>query len=120
MHRLGLIEADEGGGGRNMIAATDWFDRAASYGVVDSMFNLGYLYDPSSEGNPMPVERRDPEQSYAWYARAAARGDEPARDAMAAVAQQLDAETVARIDAETAAWTPIVLPAAANDGLTVN
>ncbi|MEM6650431.1 MAG: hypothetical protein AAF603_09300, partial [Pseudomonadota bacterium] len=73
MHRLGTLAIEES----DFSLSLEWFERAANYGVIDSMYNLGLLYDPNAEF--LPPDMHNVEQSYLWYELAAQKGDMEAR-----------------------------------------
>ena len=70
-----------------------WFRKAAEFGVGDSQYNLAILY-----ARGLGVQK-DFEQSYIWFALAAAHGDEDAAKKRDEVAAHLDAKQLA--DAKT-------------------
>ncbi|MGV6819975.1 MAG: hypothetical protein ACWA5T_05695 [Parvularcula sp.] len=118
MHRLGSLAVQPPNGEpANYDQALDWFARAANYGVVDSMYNLGFLYDPSSD--ILPADMRDAARAYRYYMLAAHQGDEQAQLDGVVVASTLSPDTVESIDAEIDQWTPLPNDPRVNDGLDI-
>ncbi|MCB1516211.1 MAG: SEL1-like repeat protein [Hyphomicrobiaceae bacterium] len=100
MHNLAALNASGGLGDQDFKKAAYWFERAAALGLTDSQFNLGML---NARGLGVA---QDLPTSYKWFSIAAAAGDQDALQAKSDVARSLDADTVARLDAEVANWAP--------------
>jgi localization factor PodJL len=108
MHNLAALYASGQLGTQQFDVAAQWFEQAASRGLNDSQFNLGMLY-----ARGLGVTQ-DFEQSFKWFSIAAMNGDQGAATARDDIARNLDAETVARLTQEIAAWRPVSLDLAAN------
>ena len=108
MHNLAVLVAD-GDGKPDYSAAAKWFRRAAEYGVRDSQYNLAILY-ARGMGGP-----QDLTQAYAWFAAAAAQGDEDAGRKREEIGGRLDAATLARAKAMASAFRPRMVDPAVNE-----
>ncbi|MCB9993074.1 MAG: SEL1-like repeat protein [Hyphomicrobiaceae bacterium] len=100
MHNLAAMNASGALGEQDFQKAAYWFERAAALGLTDSQFNLGML---NARGLGVA---QDLSTSYKWFSIAAAAGDQDALQAKTDIARSLDADTVARLDAEVANWAP--------------
>lgn len=85
-----------------------WFAKAAEFGVLDSQFNLGVLYQEGSG-----VER-NLEESYFWFSVAANQGDKMAAARAKAVANELSPAQLDAIRTRVNAFTPKPINEAAN------
>jgi localization factor PodJL len=88
MHNLAVIYAEGAGGRPDYKAATQWFRKAATYGIADSQYNLAILY---ARGIGVEVNLAE---SYKWFAIASARGDGDAARKRDEVAARLDPQTL--------------------------
>ena len=86
MHNLAVLYAEGIDGKPDYKAASEWFRKAASYGVTDSQYNLAILY---ARGIGVAVNLAE---SYKWFALAAANGDNDAAKKRDEVAARLDAQ----------------------------
>ncbi|WP_306259709.1 hypothetical protein [Pararhizobium sp. IMCC21322] len=100
MYNLGVLHAQGTLGEPNFTEASKWFRMAANAGVKDSQFNLAILY-----ARGMGVAT-DLEKAYFWFAVAAKDGDPDAKAKRDALAQDLEADIVAKIDGTVANWGP--------------
>lgn len=89
MHNLAVLFAGGAEGKPDYAAAAPWLRKAAELGVRDSQFNLAVLY-----ARGLGVER-NMEQSYVWFAAAAAQGDDEAAKKRDEVAARLNAKALA-------------------------
>ena len=117
MHLLGNIAADEDAGGVQVAEALDWFARAADYGNVNSMYNLGYLLDPAADHAIVPAGDRNAAEAYYWYRLAASLGDEPATQIAGDVGSQISPAARDAVEARVAAWSALPATPSVNDGL---
>ena len=118
MHTLGNIAANADLGGVDVAGALDWFERAAEAGNINSMYNLGYLLDPTEQDQDIvPMGERDPARAYEWYSLAAALGDTIAATEAGEVGAVLTPEAREAIDLRVAGWTPRAVVPSVNDGL---
>ncbi|MEO8758268.1 MAG: peptidoglycan-binding protein [Devosia sp.] len=108
MHNLAALYAGGQLGKQQFDSAAKWFEEAASRGLTDSQFNLGMLY---ARGLGVPQSLSD---SYKWFGIAALTGDKDATKARDDMARSLDAETMAKLNAEVAAFRPAKIDLAAN------
>ncbi len=108
MHNLAVLVAD-GDGKPDYAGAAKWFRRAAEFGIRDSQYNLAILY-ARGMGGP-----QDLAQSYAWFAAAAAQGDEDAGKKRDEIGGRLDPATLARAKAMAAAFQPRAIDPAVNE-----
>ena len=102
MHNLAVLHAENPivNGKPDFATASAWFRRAAEYGVRDSQYNLAVLY-----ARGLGVTQ-DLVQSYAWFAAAAAQGDEEAGRKRDDVAMKLAPKDLAAAKAVAAAYKP--------------
>lgn len=75
MYNLGIMYADGEGVKQNTKESIKWLQKAAESGHVNAQYNLGTTY---LEG--APGQKRDLKQARIWMMRAAAQGDEDAKD----------------------------------------
>ncbi|MDE2362445.1 MAG: SEL1-like repeat protein [Hyphomicrobiales bacterium] len=108
MHNLAVLLADNDGK-PDYAGAAKWFRKAAEYGVRDSQYNLAILY-ARGMGGP-----QDLVQSYAWFAAAAAQGDEDAGKKRDDIASRLDPASLARAKNAVAAFRPRPIDPAVNE-----
>jgi len=86
MHNLAVLFAEGNDGKPDYAAASEWFRKAADFGVRDSQYNLAILYARGlGVGQSMT-------QSYMWFAIAAAQGDQDAAKKRDEVATRLDSK----------------------------
>lgn len=111
MHNLGVIYAENPatGGKPDFASAASWFRQGAEHGVRDSQYNLAVLY---ARGMGLT---QDLVQSYAWFAAAAAQGDDDAGKKRDDVATKLSAPDLARAKTLAASFKPRKLDAAVNE-----
>lgn len=100
MYNLGVLYAQGMLGEPNFTEASKWFRMAANAGVKDSQFNLAILH-----ARGMGVAT-DLEKAYFWFAVAAKDGDPDAKAKRNALAQDLQADVVSKIDGTVANWGP--------------
>jgi len=109
MHDLALYYAEgRGGVETDLEAAAQWFEKAATRGVVDSQFNLGVLFEM---GKGVP---QNPVDSYVWYGIASQQGDQFAKQRIGNLANNLSAEDRTRGDQRISAFKPAKIDEAAN------
>lgn len=115
MHNLAVVHAENPavGGKPDFATAASWFRRAAEYGVRDSQYNLAVLY---ARGLGM---NQDLVQSYAWFAAAAAQGDEEAGKKRDDVAAKLAPKDLTTAKGIAAAFKPKPTDPSANDSPAV-
>ncbi len=111
MHNLAVIFAENpaANGKPDFASAASWFRQGAEYGVRDSQYNLGVLY---ARGMGLT---QDLVQSYAWFAAAAAQGDEDAAKKRDDVANKLSTAELASAKSLAAAFKPRKIDAAVNE-----
>ena len=109
MHNLAVLHAEGVSGKPDYAVATEWFRRAAEFGVRDSQYNLAVLL---GRGLGAPT---DLAQSYLWFAVAASQGDDDAARKRDEVSQRLGATDLAAVKAEASSWKPKLLEPAANE-----
>lgn len=100
MYNLGVLHAQGMLGEPNFTEASKWFRMAANAGVKDSQFNLAILH-----ARGMGVAT-DLEKAYFWFAVAAKDGDPDAKAKRDALAQDLQADIVSKLDGTVANWGP--------------
>ncbi|GGD07669.1 tetratricopeptide repeat protein [Aquisalinus flavus] len=106
MHKLGSLYASGEGGEKNDFTALSWFEQAAAYGYVDSMYNLGLLYDPEVSLEVDDQILDSAAQAYYWYSLADRLGDPDAGDLAAETGAGLSDGERAQQDQRIAAWSP--------------
>ncbi|WP_348643071.1 hypothetical protein [Methylobacterium sp. WL8] len=111
MHNLAVIYAENPGatGKPDYASAASWFRQGAEYGVRDSQYNLAVLY---ARGLGLT---QDLAQSYAWFAAAAAQGDEDAGKKRDDVATKLNPSDLAAARSLAANFKPHRLDRAVNE-----
>jgi localization factor PodJL len=111
MHNLAVIFAENpaANGKPDFASAASWFRQGAEYGVRDSQYNLGVLY---ARGMGLT---QDLVQSYAWFAAAAAQGDEDAAKKRDDVANKLSTAELASAKSLAASFKPRKIDAAVNE-----
>ena len=113
MHRAGVMTAQGEGGSTDMNAAIAWFEQAANRGLVDSQYNLGAIFHPSTDGPAAGLQ--DPAKAYFWYALAAKNGDDQAEALAAGLVDSVDAAQKQQTDDSVAVWEATPANAAANE-----
>lgn len=115
MHNLANLYAESlVDGNRNYTEATRWFAEAASFGILDSQYNLGVIFERGIG------VRADTSQAYLWYSIAAAGGDTDAVARRDDIATQLDADVRSQIDQAVADWQPRAADPEANGRLSIS
>jgi localization factor PodJL len=111
MHNLAVIYAENPSatGKPDYASAASWFRQGAEYGVRDSQYNLAVLY---ARGLGLT---QDLAQSYAWFAAAAAQGDEDAGKKRDDVATKLSPADLAAARSIAANFKPHRLDRAVNE-----
>ncbi len=110
MHNLAVLSADAGADGKpDYATAAIWFRKAAEYGVRDSQFNLAILY-----ARGLGVEQ-SLQQSYVWFAVAAAQGDSDALKKRDEIGARLDAAQLADAKSTADRFKPRIADVQAND-----
>ncbi len=110
MHNLAVLTAEGGDSGKpDYASAAEWFRKAAEYGVHDSQYNVAILL-----ARGLGV-RQNLALSYAWFAVAAAQGDEDAGKKRDDVGARLSAADLAAAKATAAAFRPKTPDPAANE-----
>lgn len=111
MHNLGVIFAENPGqGGKpDFASAATWFRQGAEHGVRDSQYNIAVLY---ARGLGLT---QDLVQSYAWFAAAAAQGDDDAGKKRDDVATKLNPPDLARAKSLASSFKPRRLDPAVNE-----
>jgi localization factor PodJL len=100
MHNLAVLSASGDNRSASTVAAAKWFREAAAYGLVDSQYNLGILYERGL-GVPKSVA-----EAYFWFALAARQNDAKAVEKRNAVAARLTSAEREKMDSIVADWTP--------------
>ncbi|MDR7037835.1 localization factor PodJL [Methylobacterium sp. BE186] len=111
MHNLAVLYAENPGpsGRPDYATASSWFRRAAEFGVRDSQYNLAVLY-----ARGLGVTQ-DLVQSYAWFAAAAAQGDDDAGKKRDDVAAKLSPSDLANARSIATAFKPRRIDPAINE-----
>jgi localization factor PodJL len=111
MHNLAVLYAENpaANGKPDFASAASWFRQGAEFGVRDSQYNLGVLY---ARGLGLT---QDLAQSYAWFAAAAAQGDEDAAKKRDDVANKLSPADLAKAKSLAASFKPRKIDAAVNE-----
>lgn len=113
MHRLGVMSARGEGGPVDPAASIGWFEKAAAFGLLDSQYNLGATYHPTTDGQTNGVQNAS--LAYYWYAVAGKNGDAQAAEMAAGLAATLSPAERAARDAEVAAWSAQPVDPIANE-----
>ncbi|MEL7488313.1 MAG: tetratricopeptide repeat protein [Pseudomonadota bacterium] len=113
MHRAGVMTAQGEGGAVDMNAAIAWFEQAANRGLVDSQYNLGAIFHPSTEGPASGLQ--DAARAYYWYSLASKNGDDQAESLAAGLVGSFNAEEKQQQDAAVASWEATPANTAANE-----
>lgn len=100
MHEAGGMFINAGDAPENQTAAARWFEQGALHGFRDSQFNMALLYQ---EGFGVPVS---PADAYAWFAIAAAAGDEDAARRAQTLRADLEPEARRAAQAVMESFTP--------------
>ena len=111
MHNLAVIYAENPavGGKPDFASAASWFRQGAEYGIRDSQYNLAVLY---ARGLGLT---QDLVQSYAWFAAAAAQGDDDAGKKRDDVANKLSPADLASAKSLASSFKPRTLDMAVNE-----
>jgi localization factor PodJL len=111
MHNLAVLYAENpaANGKPDFATAASWFRQGAEFGVRDSQYNLGVLY---ARGLGLT---QDLVQSYAWFAAAAAQGDDDAAKKRDDVANKLSPADLASAKSLAASFKPRKIDAAVNE-----
>ncbi|MHB2209521.1 SEL1-like repeat protein [Methylobacterium sp. CM6257] len=111
MHNLAVLYAENpaANGKPDFASAASWFRQGAEFGVRDSQYNLGVLY---ARGLGLT---QDLVQSYAWFAAAAAQGDDDAAKKRDDVANKLSPADLASAKSLVASFKPRKIDAAVNE-----
>ncbi|MFN0024452.1 MAG: tetratricopeptide repeat protein, partial [Parvularculaceae bacterium] len=113
MHRLGGMAARGEGGTVDPASSIAWFEKASAFGLLDSQYNLGATYHPTTDGSAAGIQNAG--LAYYWYAIAAKNGDAQAGELAAGLAATLAPAERAAKDAEVAAWTAQTADPIANE-----
>ncbi|MDZ7629193.1 MAG: hypothetical protein U5J99_12410 [Parvularculaceae bacterium] len=113
MHRLGVMSARGEGGPVDPAASIGWFEKAAAFGLLDSQYNLGATYHPTTDGQSSGVQNAG--LAYYWYAVAGKNGDAQAAEMASGLAATLSPAERAARDAEVAAWSAQTADPIANE-----
>ena len=109
MHDLALYYAEgRGGVEADLKTASQWFEKAAQRGVVDSQFNLGVLFE-SGQGLPKNVT-----DAFVWYSIAAAQGDQFAKKRVEVLSTTLAASELEAAQLRVASFKPVKVDDKAN------
>jgi len=103
MHRLGVMSARGEGGPIDPAGSIAWFEKAAAFGLLDSQYNLGATYHPTTDGQSTGIQNAA--LAYYWYSVAAKNGDAQAAEMAAGLAATLSPAERAARDAEVAAFS---------------
>ncbi|MGU3665596.1 hypothetical protein ACLBX9_15560 [Methylobacterium sp. A49B] len=111
MHNLAVLYAENpaANGKPDFATAASWFRQGAEFGVRDSQYNLGVLY---ARGLGLT---QDLVQSYAWFAAAAAQGDDDAAKKRDDVANKLSPADLASAKSLAGSFKPRKIDAAVNE-----
>ena len=109
MHDLANFYANGTGGvEQDLGLAAQWFEKAAERGVVDSQYNIGYLYEFGFGVTKNPVE------AYVWYNIASAQGDTEAGRRIVALSETLSDVEISSAKTRVAGFKPVKIDDAAN------
>ncbi|MEP6342026.1 MAG: peptidoglycan-binding protein [Maricaulaceae bacterium] len=109
MHDLANFHANGAGGvEQDLSLAAKWFEKAAERGVVDSQYNIGYLYEFGFGVTKNLVE------AYVWYNIASAQGDTEANRRVAALNQTLSDVEINSAQTRVAGFKPVEIDEKAN------
>ena len=109
MHDLANFYANGVGGvEQDLSLAAQWFKKAAERGVVDSQYNVGYLYEFGFGVKQNPVE------AYVWYNIASAQGDTEAGRRIATLDETLSDVEISSAKTRIAGFEPVNINKAAN------
>jgi localization factor PodJL len=109
MHNTAVLLAEGVNGSPDYAGASELFKKASELGIRDSQYNLAILY-----ARGLGVSQ-DLMASYAWFAAAAANGDEDAGKKRDEVGARLSGEKLQQAKAAAAAWKPKTPDPAANE-----
>jgi localization factor PodJL len=109
MHNLAVVLAEGVGGAPDYAGAGEWFRKAAEYGIKDSQYNVAILY---ARGLGLP---QDLGEAYRWFDAAAKQGDADAGKKRDELSGRIDANKLAVVKEEAAAFVARPLDPAAND-----
>ena len=108
MHNLAVLYSDSKSGEPDFEKAAEWFKQAAELGLTDSQYNLGILY---ARGLGVPQNLSD---AYKWFAILANNGDSDAAQRRDAIAEKLDAHSLAAAKLAAQTWRAKPLSPEAN------
>ena len=109
MHDLANFYANGiGGVEQDLSFAAQWFEQAAERGVVDSQYNIGYLYEFGFGVTQNAVE------AYVWYNIASAQGDTEAGRRLATLNETLSDVEISSAKTRVEGFEPIKLDKDAN------
>lgn len=109
MHDLANFYANGAGGvEQDLNLAAKWFEKAAERGVVDSQYNIGYLYEFGFGVTKNPVE------AYVWYNIASSQGDTEAGRRIAALNETLSDVEINSAQKRVAGFKPVKIDEKAN------
>ena len=109
MHDLANFYANGVGGlEQDLALSARWFEKAAERGVVDSQYNIGYLYEHGYGVVKNTVE------AYVWYGVAAAQGDTEATRRITALDETLSLVEIESAKARISGFKPVKIDKTAN------
>ena len=100
MHDLAVFMAEGEGGEQTYAGAVEWFRKGAEYGVVDSQYNLGVLYEQGLGISPNLTE------SLFWFDVANRNGDGGAPAKISELIERVSPEAAAQARSRAATWQP--------------
>ena len=98
MHDLAVFMAEGDGGPQSYAGAVEWFRKAAEFGIVDSQYNLGVLYEQGLGISPNLTE------AMFWYEIAGKNGDAGAPAKIADLTGRISPEAAEQARARAAFW----------------
>ena len=109
MHDLANFYANGSGGvEQDLSIAAKWFEKAAERGVVDSQYNIGYLYEFGFGVTKNPVT------AHVWYGIAASQGDTEAEKRIAVLNSTLSDVEIESAKERIAGFKPAKIDKVAN------
>ena len=109
MHDLANFYANGiGGVEQDLSLAAQWFEKAAERGVVDSQYNIGYLYE---FGFGVP---KNEVEAYVWYGIASKQGDSEAAKRIAVLDDTLSEVEVDSAKSRITGFKPVKINKTAN------
>ena len=99
MHDLAVFMAEGEGGEQTYAGAVGWFRKGAEFGIVDSQYNLGVLYEQGLGISPNLTE------ALYWFMVAAKNGDAGAPAKVMEISKRVSPEAVNHARVQSEDWT---------------